>query len=96
MGTFASIVAHALLYTGKTNTFVITWRNMRQEFVDGVPVDDKVRRALSDSGVKGFKQNLYNDYGNEFVIFDPDIIKSYETLDIPKYAGGGLACMGVR
>lgn len=51
--------------------------------------NERVRKALTNSGVKGFKQDLYNDFGNEFVIFDPDIIKAYETLDIPGYAKGG-------
>lgn len=44
-----------------------------------------VRKILADSGVGGFRQDLNNNYGTEYVIFDPSIILEYKLLEgVPK------------
>lgn len=40
----------------------------------------KIRQLFVDSGIGGFRQHLNSDFGDEFVIFDPSIIKEYHKL----------------
>jgi hypothetical protein len=42
---------------------------------------DEVRKDLIDSGIDGFKQYLNDDFGYEWSIFNPDIIKSIERIE---------------
>lgn len=51
-----------------------------------------VREGLVDSGIDGFFQRLNGDFGNEFVIFNPDAIKDIAPYK-GKYCKGGLAQM---
>jgi hypothetical protein len=49
----------------------------------------RVRDILVNSGVDGLQQYLNPDFGTEFSIFNPDIIKRVRTMDSSEYAEGG-------
>lgn len=64
---------------------------IRAAFLNGRPYDpEKVRSALVDSGLTGLRQYLNPDYGSEYVIYDPGIIKSIRHMDPTEYAQGGM------
>ena len=49
---------------------------IRNSFLNGRPYNPEVvRNIMADSGIAGFKQDLGNAYGSEFVIFDPNVIQ---------------------
>lgn len=50
----------------------------------------EVRQLLSESGVAGFRQSLGEGFGDEFSIFDPQVIKSIRAVDPTKFRRGGL------
>lgn len=50
----------------------------------------EVRQALVESGLGGLKQDLYNQFGSEYAIFDPEIIKSIRAIEKKR---GGLIQM---
>jgi hypothetical protein len=46
-------------------------------FLSGRPYsNEKIRQVLVNSGIDGLKQSLNEVFGHEYVIFNPDIIKS--------------------
>lgn len=48
---------------------------------------EAVRKVLVDNGIDGFKQNLGNDFGHEYVIFNPAAIKPEAKFDSAKGIG---------
>lgn len=69
-----------------------TNRGLRGALMEARYPYQRLREGLIDSGIDGLYQHLNEDFGNEYVIFNPNVIKSINLLD-KDYKKGGLVQM---